>query len=200
MTATDYTYLALLADRSGSMIKIRDDAEGGLKTLIKDQRELPGKLTVNLFQFDDAFDEIPEAEIDGWGLTPRGSTAMLDAIGKSMTLVGERLSKMPEDERPDKVVFAIITDGLENASCEWRHDQVAKLIAQQQTDYGWQVVFTAANMDAATVGKGLGIRPESAMNFEANPLNTRSAYAAMSAGVSSYRKGLTDFAEVPDHA
>ena len=200
MTATDYTYLGIVADRSGSMIRIREDAEGGLKTLIKDQRELPGKLTVNLFEFDDQFSEVPAEVIDVWSLTPRGSTAMLDAIGKAMTMVGERLAAMPEDERPDKVVFAIVTDGKENASCEWQHDQVAKLIAQQQNDYGWQVVFTAANMDAAAVGQGLGVRAGSAMTFDANAVNTRSAYESMSAGISSYRKGVTEFAEVPDHA
>jgi uncharacterized protein YegL len=200
MTATDFTYLGIVADRSGSMLKIREDAEGGLKTLIKDQRELPGRLTVNLFQFDDKFDEVPVDEIDAWTLTPRGMTAMLDAIGKSMTIVGERLTKMPEDERPDKVIFAIVTDGLENASQEWRHDQVAKLVAQQQVDYGWQVVFTAANMDAAAVGIGLGVRRGSTQNFVPDPQNVGVAYANISAGISNFRMGATENVSVPENA
>lgn len=198
MTATDYTYLAIVADRSGSMDLIREDAEGGLKGLISEQRKLPGKLTVNLFQFDDVFEEVPADEIDGWTLVPRGLTALLDAIGKSMTIVGERLSKMPEDERPDKVVFAIITDGKENKSTEWQRHQVVALTKQQQDKYGWQVIFTAANLDAAAEAKALGI--QSAMNFTADAKNTRGAYDVLNASVASYRSGATKSAKVPLHA
>jgi hypothetical protein len=198
VTATDYTYLGIVADRSGSMVSILEDAQGGLKTLIEEQRKLPGKLTVNLFQFDDQFEEIPEDKIDAWTLVPRGMTALLDAIGKSMTMVGERLAAMPEDERPDKVVFAIVTDGKENASREWGRDKVSALTTQQQDQYGWQMIFTAANIDAHAEAGALGIR--NSMNFAATGDNTRDAYVAMSAAVGDYRKGLTTRTAVPDHA
>lgn len=198
MTATDYTYMGIVADRSGSMIAIRDEAEGALKSLVADQRSQPGKLTVNLFEFDDRFDEVPEDQIDVWTLQPRGMTALYDAIGKAMVMTGERLAAMPEDERPDKVIFLIVTDGAENASKEWVLDKVNALVKQQQDEYQWQVIFAAANLDASAVGQSLGSANN--MNFAASATGVQDAYAVASRSISAYRGGHAASVSVPDNA
>lgn len=198
VTNQDYTYLAIVADRSGSMVAIRDEAEGSLKRMIREQRELPGKLTVALFEFDDAHTEVPESEIDGWTLQPRGTTALYDAIGKNMVTVGERLSAMPEDERPGKVVFLIVTDGLENASQDWTLDRVKALVTEQSDKYGWQVIFAAANLDAGAVGASLGSKNN--MNFTASAAGVQNAYGEVMRSVSAYRSGAAASVSVPDHA
>lgn len=198
MTNPDYTWLALVVDRSGSMEAIRGDAQGALRSLVAEQRALPGTLTVNLFQFDHEFDEVAEDHIDAWELIPRGSTALYDAIGRAMTTVGERLSALPEDGRPGKVVFVIITDGHENSSADWTLTLVRDLVRQQQDQYGWQVIFTAANLDAQAVGISLGSRNN--MNFAHTGAGAAAAYGAVGQSVSSYRSGLSTSTEVPADA
>jgi len=200
MTNPNYDYLAIVADRSGSMKAIREEAEGALKGVVTEQRKLPGELTVNLFTFDDKFEEVPEGDIDTWTLQPRGMTALYDAIGKSMTIVGERLAAMPEDQRPGKVMFVIVTDGMENCSREWRLDTVRNLVTEQQDRYGWQVIFTAANLDAHAVGTSLGLRKDQNMNFAYSGVGAASAGNQILQSVSNYRSGATRSMNVPQDA
>ena len=200
MTDPNYTYMALVVDRSGSMMRIRDDAEGALKALVKDQREQPGKLTTNLFIFDDEFEEIEPDQIDRWVLSPRGTTALYDAIGKAMTIVGQRLEKMPEESRPGKVMFAIITDGLNNSSREWTQPMVRTLVEQQQNKYGWQVIFTAANLDSHALGANLGMRPGQTMDFAYSGHGIASAGDQIMRSFSAYRSGAAATVSVPKDA
>ena len=198
MTDSNYTYLAFLVDRSGSMSTTREAAQQALKTMVDEQRSLPGELTVNLFQFDDLFSEVPEMEIDEWQLVPRGMTALYDAVGKSMMTVGQRLAAMAETDRPGKVVFVIVTDGEENASREWTQPMVRDLVTAQQDDYGWQVVFTAANLDAREVAATIGAA--SAMNYAATATGTAANYDTLSRAVNDYRAGSTLGVVVPENA
>lgn len=190
------THLALLVDRSGSMEAIRTDAEGGLKNLIAEQRALPGDLSIDLFQFDTHYEKV--ADIDAWTLQPRGMTALLDAMGRSITEVGEALAARDEDERPSKVVFVIVTDGLENSSREWTRDKVFELVKRQTDEWGWQFVFMAANQDAVAEGHSMGVSNN--MNYRATGAGAQSAYATASASLGNYRTGVTESVEVPEDA
>jgi hypothetical protein len=190
------THLAILVDRSGSMSAIREDAEGGLKTLITEQRELPGELTIELFQFDTKYEKVDD--IDGWTLQPRGMTALLDSMGKAIAEVGEGLAARPEEERPSKVIFVVVTDGLENASREWTREKVFEHVKRQSDEWAWQFVFSAANQDAVASGSSLGIRNN--MNYQHTGAGTRSAYSSMSASIGSFRGGATENVAVPEHA
>ena len=192
----DSTHLALLVDRSGSMSAIREDAEGGLKQLIADQRALPGELTIELFQFDTEYEKVDD--VDAWTLVPRGMTALLDAMGKSITEVGEGLAARHEDDRPEKVIFVIVTDGLENSSREWTREKVFESVKRQTDEYGWQFVFSAANQDAVAEGSSLGVR--SNMNYAATGAGTQSAYATMSSSIGAFRGGDTADVSVPENA
>lgn len=198
MTAQDLTYLGLIVDRSGSMTKIRYDAEGGLREFVREQRELPGRLMIGMWEFDDVVDEVED--IDHWNLLPRGMTALLDAIGEAVVAIGERLEEMPEDDRPDKVVVVIVTDGLENSSEEWTRPQVFARVTEQQTRYKWRFVFLAAGQDAIHAGHSIGLQRANSSNFTATGDGVRRAYDYAGASVSSFRSGLTDTTVMPDHA
>jgi hypothetical protein len=190
------THLALLVDRSGSMSRIQEDAQGGLKALLAEQRALPGELTIELFQFDTEYEKVDD--IDGWTLQPRGMTALLDSMGKAITEVGEGLAARPEEDRPSKVVFVIVTDGLENSSREWTREKVFECVQRQTDEWAWQFVFTAANQDAVAEGSKLGVRNN--MNHSHTGQGVHSAYASMSSSIGAYRGGATENVAVPEHA
>lgn len=191
MTNPDLTLLGVLVDRSGSMRQCKDDMEGGLNTFIESQGKLPGKAEITLAQFDDDYEVVyrpmPIADARKYTLVPRGMTALLDAIGKFITQVGESLDKKAEDEKPGKVIICIVTDGMENASKEYKRDDVKKLVEQQRNDYQWEFVFLGANMDAVAEGASLGVPQASSMSFD-----TRAAgqtYAVMDSYVATSRAG-----------
>jgi hypothetical protein len=111
----------------------------------------------------------------------RGSTALLDTVGKTINDVGKRLNEMPEAQRPGKVIFVITTDGLENASKEYSYDQVQKMITHQSEKYQWEFVFMGANIDAVKEGSKLGIKAACSLNFVASSRGIDDMYGAVSA-------------------
>jgi Mg-chelatase subunit ChlD len=190
--ATDTTLLVLVVDRSGSMARIQSDMEGGLRTLLEDQKTGPGRCLVTLAQFDTEYDvlydHLPVTEVPDYQLVPRGSTALLDAIGRTIALVSERMTATPEADRPSKVVFAVITDGLENSSREWDRSQVMKSV-KSQAEQGWQFTFLGANQDAIQEGRKLGVDPAMAMTFAGSAVGARAAGMGLSHAVRRYRRG-----------
>lgn len=204
MAKKDFTEIVCIVDRSGSMASIRDDAQGGFDTFIEDQKTQPGEAAVTLAQFDDEYEMVwenkPVQEIQkgDYLLMPRGMTALLDAVGKTVQSVGERLAKTAEDERPEKVIIAIITDGHENHSKEYKRKQIMDIINHQRDKYKWEFLFLAANQDAIGEAGSIGIKGHHAMNFAATGKGVKCAYASMSRGISSYRS--TGHTELPDDA
>lgn len=183
MTKQDYTALVFVVDRSGSMWGIAEDMEGGISELLKKQRELPGKLTVDYVRFDTVVEQVyhladpADVEIE---ISPRGSTALNDAVGQTIRSFGQVLAAMPEDERPSKVIFAIVTDGYENASREYTREAVKAMVKHQTDVYNWDFIYIGANQDAVEVGRTLGVKGGSALTF--NPANV----VAMTATMDSY--------------
>lgn len=193
MTDPDYRHYILIIDRSGSMHRIRADAEGGIAQFVREQKALPGKATLSLYQFDTEHDTVysfvPLAKIRKYTLTPRGGTALLDGVGFAVTSEGEKLAALPEAERPGKIVVVIATDGGENASREYSKAQVRDMTAEQQDLYGWQHLYLGANQDAFAEAGGMGIGGQSSMNYAATSDGTRSAYAAASAAATRFTTG-----------
>lgn len=191
MTKTDITFVL---DRSGSMNTIASDVQGGLKGFVKEQQSAEGDATFTLVHFDHEYETVIDAKdvaftgIEDYGFNPRGSTALLDAIGRSVSETKERISAMPKGERPDKMLFVIFTDGGENSSKEFTKDQIKKLI-ESQTKEDWDFVFMGANQDAFGEGGGLGINHGSIVNYEASAAGTQAAFSAMSSNVTQYRCG-----------
>jgi hypothetical protein len=190
MTRSDLTHLYFLLDRSGSMQSIKTDTEGGFAAFIEEQRRAVGECRVTLAQFDDRYEvvfaDIPVAQVGPLNLQPRGSTALLDAMGRLITEAGASLAALPEDQRPGSVVVAIMTDGLENASREWTHPAVRSLVEQQTSVYRWQFLYMGADQDAIEVGTRLGVGAAHTVSYTRG--NVDKVMAASSAKLSDLRR------------
>jgi uncharacterized protein YegL len=186
----ELTDITLVVDRSGSMHVCQSDAEGGVNSFIEDQKKAEGEAVLTLVQFDTEYEFVhtatPINDVPPYHLVPRGSTALLDAVGRSISEAGARLDKMPEDQRPGCVVFVIVTDGHENASKEFRRDAVRMMITSQQSEYNWQFTFLGADATAFDEAVSLGIRKESTAVFDSKD-KSANAYQAASANVSRMR-------------
>lgn len=189
MTDSTFTHIAMLLDRSGSMAAIQQATCSGFDAFVAQQREQAGRCTLTLAQFDDRYEEVYRdreiAEVPPLQLAPRGSTALLDAIARLVHTTGERLSALPEDERPGSVIVGIMTDGHENASREYTHPMIKTLIGQQEDVYDWTFLYMGANQDAIEVGAQLGVRAERAMTYTQG--GTMAAMAATSELVTGLR-------------
>ncbi len=186
--------IVCIIDRSGSMASIKQDAIGGFNTFIEGQKAVAGTANVTLVLFDDQYEVVYEnvelskvESLTEKTFVPRGMTALLDAIGKTINSVGERLSKTDEKDRPEKVMFCILTDGAENASTEFRKNIIKDMITHQREKYSWEFVFLAANQDAFTSADNIGISKNYTSNFVADGLGTRGAFRDATLYCSSYR-------------
>lgn len=198
---TNYTHLAFLADRSGSMNSIKEDSEGGINNLIHEQSLEPGEITVTLYDFDDEYRKVfgPVAAKDApkYVLSPRSMTALNDSLFKAITDTGEFLNSLPEDERPEKVVFVVVTDGHENASCEVTLTQVRESIAHQTDVYNWDFVYLGANVDTDTIKRDYNFGTN--VGYVANAASAGSSYTVLSSSLRAVRsKGGTMDAYMPD--
>jgi hypothetical protein len=182
MTNPDLTHIEFVLDRSGSMNSIKADIEGGFDAFIADQRTQEGQSTVSLAQFDNEYETVFTArdvrDVPALELVPRGSTAMLDAIGRSISALGSRLAALPEAQRPGTVIFAIMTDGLENSSREFTYPAIKELITHQEQAYSWQFLYMGADQDAIEVGASIGVRADRSLTYGRG--KSRQAYAATS--------------------
>jgi len=183
--------IVVVLDRSGSMSTIREDMIGGFDAFISEQQKLPGECSVTLTQFDNDYEVVysgkPLKDVPGLDLVPRGSTALMDAIGRTIGEVGARLKTTPEDQRPERVLFVILTDGAENASREFTKASINQMVTHQRTKYKWEFVYIGANQDSfAEAGQlGIGI----AQNFAANAIGVKGMSSDLSEGTRSYRGG-----------
>ena len=190
----NHTDITIILDRSGSMESIRGDTIGGFNRFLEDQQKAPGSATITLRQFDTEHDVIIDAAdiasakpLDRSTFVPRGSTALLDAIGMGIEATGKRLSAIPEDKRPAKVVFVIVTDGQENASKQFKIEKINEMITLQRGTYKWEFVFLGANQDAIATAAKMGVSAANSMTYAANSQGTSKAFAATSANLTSLR-------------
>ena len=187
---SDTTLLVLVVDRSGSMEAIRQDMEGGIATLLAEQAAEDGICLVTLAQFDNEYellaDAIPISELLAYRLVPRGTTALLDAMGRTISTVRAEIEALAPDDRPRNIVFAVITDGLENASQEWSHLQVMDCV-KARIDEGWHFTFLGANQDAIQEGGRVGVAGDSSLTY--GSARSRAAMESMSASVGRMRRG-----------
>src|SRR4029434_689340 len=159
-----YSEIAFVLDRSGSMGSCREPAIEGFNFFLLEQQRTEGLAKLTLILFDDEYlvpiDALPVAEIlplDNDSYVPRGSTALLDAIGRTIDELGARLAALPEQDRRTQVIVAILTDGLENSSQNYSWQQVADAIKQQSEQYRWTFLFLGANQDAIATAAQMNI-------------------------------------------
>ena len=181
------TKIVFVVDRSGSMESIASDMIGGFNQFIKKQKETDvGECRVSFNQFDDIFEEVYKnvllvdvKELTSETYVPRNSTALYDAIGRTINSIGEELAALPEDQRPEKVIVVIITDGEENASQEFTSKIVSEKITHQTETYNWQFLYLGANQNAWDVGRGLGIKGTHTSNYVSRGSNSTGSAAVM---------------------
>jgi hypothetical protein len=192
--STQKTELVIILDRSGSMATIRNDIEKGFNTYLEDQRNLPGKCEVTLYQFDDNCEKIyqtkPIADVRSVEIHPRGSTALIDAVCRAIKEVGDRLSSTPECDRPGKVIFQILTDGEENASREFSISQMRDMVKHQTEKYSWEFIFLGTNIDAISTGSSYGYSSGKSMSFNSSTEGITSTFSALSIATRSLRAGV----------
>jgi uncharacterized protein YegL len=168
----NHTEIAFILDRSGSMASMVEPAIAGFNNLLTEQQALPGSARFSLVLFDDHYEvpvaSLPIAEVRQLNTNtyqPRGSTALLDAIGRTIDELGARLTNTPEAERPGQVLVAILTDGEENASHQFSWKDISDRIRHQTDVYQWRFLFLGANQDAIATAARMSIGAENSANF-----------------------------------
>jgi len=186
------TQIICILDRSGSMSSIMSDSIGGFNTFLKQQKELPDDAALTVALFDDKYEllydnidikKVKELTKKEW--FPRGTTALYDAIGKTINTVRTNREHLG-DEKPTKVLVCIVTDGLENASKEYRISEIKELIKNCEKD-DWNFIYLAANQDAFDIGSSFGISGSNTYTYTASAAGVYNMSNTLNASASTYR-------------
>jgi len=191
------TELVFILDRSGSMAGLESDTIGGYNAMLEKQKKQTGEAVVTTVLFDDSY-ELLHDRIALKGIRPitekeyfvRGSTALLDAVGKTVKKIGSAQNNTADEEKAEKVIFVITTDGMENSSKEYTHAHIRQMIERQKSA-GWEFIFLGANIDAIKTAEDLGINADRAANYHADGAGTKLNYAAASCFISNIREDKT---------
>ena len=188
--------VVFILDRSGSMGGLESDTIGGFNSMLEKQRKIEGKAFITTVLFDDQYELLHDRvnidkvkNITEKEYFVRGSTALLDAIGKTIAKEKAIQDTLGKNEKADKVLFVIITDGLENASREYNSSTVKKLIETQKEKYGWEFLFLGANIDAIETANTIGINAERAVNYKSDSIGTKKNYDTLNKAVEEVRSG-----------
>lgn len=192
------TELVFILDRSGSMSGLESDTIGGYNAMLEKQKKESGEAVITTVLFDDKY-ELLHDRINLRGIEPitdkeyfvRGSTALLDAVGKTINKIGNVQKHTAEDERAEHVMFVITTDGMENASREFSYEKVRQMIKRQKSKYGWEFIFLGANFDAIATAERFGISKDRATNYNADSEGTLLNYEVISETISCMRASCT---------
>ena len=161
------TEIIFVLDESGSMYKAKSDTIGGFNEFIDAQKKLPGDVIFTFVKFNERYNVVHDVvnlqiaePLNESTYHPSSNTRLLDAVGKTIDVVGMRLAELPESERPEKVMFVILTDGQENDSQEYKlpAGRVATMVKEQMEKYKWEFVFMGANIDAWAQGSAMNMR------------------------------------------
>jgi len=186
--------LVFILDRSGSMGGLQSDTIGGFNSMLKKQQKEQGNATVTTVLFDDKY-EVLHDRIALDNINPiteheyyvRGTTALLDAIGKTINKIHNVHKHIKSDAKANKVLFVIITDGLENASKEYSHAKIKSMVCDAKENHSWEFIFLGANIDAISTAQDYGISPKNAANYHADAKGTEVSYAAVANAIIQLR-------------
>lgn len=191
----DRTELVFILDKSGSMQGLEADTVGGYNSVLEQNRRLPGEATVSTVLFDTdvrvLHDRVPIDKVPNMrrrDFRPSGCTALLDAVGGAIKYHSAIQRALPAGYRADHVLFAIMTDGYENASTRFTYPKVKRLIEEKREE-GWEFMFLAAGIDTAKEADSLGIDLKCAVSYDATPMGTAAAYRDMCLASINVREG-----------
>jgi uncharacterized protein YegL len=188
------TELVFILDRSGSMRGFEKDTIGGYNEMIDKQKKIDLPCVVSTVLFDDQFEvlhnrvdlkDIKELTLNDYFV--RGSTALLDAIGRSIQKISTIHRKFDQIDKPEKVLFVIITDGMENSSREYNYSSIKRMIELEKNEFGWEFIFIGANMDAIMVAEQMGIHPSRSAKYTPDMLGTKLNYEVIDETIAEFR-------------
>lgn len=188
------TEVVFILDRSGSMSGLEADTIGGFNSMIEKQKKEDGEAYISTVLFDDRsevlYDRVPVNRVEPMNenqYNVRGCTALLDALGGAIHHISNVHKYAREEDRPEKTLFIITTDGMENASHIYTYDKVKKMVEKEKKKYGWEFLFLGANIDAIEVAGRFGIGANRAINYESDHTGTQLNYEVLSKTVSAFR-------------
>lgn len=188
------TELVFVLDRSGSMSGLEADTIGGFNSLINKQKKEAGEALISAVLFDDQtevlYDRVSLDRIEPMNdkqYYVRGCTALLDALGGAIQHIGNVHKYAREEDRPEKTIFIITTDGMENSSRRYTYGRVKSMVERQRNTYGWEFLFLGANIDAIAVAGRFGVQADRAVNYECDSVGTQLNYEVLSRAVSRVR-------------
>lgn len=190
------TEMIFILDRSGSMRHLEEDTIGSFNSLIDKQKQEEGQAFITTVLFNNEtklihlHQDIHEVnELTKKDYYASGSTSLLDAVGETVREIRFHYNDQLREERPDKVIFVIITDGMENSSTTFTASEVRKMIETSKQKYDWEFLFIGANLDAVKEGARLGITPDRAVNYHADRKGSKVVYNSVNEAMSNVRKG-----------
>lgn len=193
------TEVMVVMDKSGSMITRQLDAIEGFNTFLKDQEKGEGDANLTLVLFDTTYNVLisgqPIEEVEPLTTKtylPSGNTALVDALARAIIETDTRLSNLSEEDRPEKVICVVITDGKENSSIEHTKDQVKEMVKHQKEKYNWTFLYLGTDLNSFAEASDIGVDPLYAVSFANSSRGMRSAYALTSDAVSKVRRGGKD--------
>lgn len=189
------TEIVFILDRSGSMSGLETDTIGGYNSLLEKQRYEKGEAIITTVLFDHQI-EVLHNRKDIREVKPithkeyfvRGSTALLDAVGSAIHNIGNAHKYAKKEDRPEKTLFVIITDGYENSSSEYTYKRVKDMITRQKEKYGWEFLFLGANIDVNAVADEFGIEREKTVTYECDSIGVELNFNVLSKAVSKIRQ------------
>ena len=188
------TEIVFILDRSGSMSGLEKDTIGGFNSLIKKQRKESGEAIVSTVLFDDTcevlHDRVPMDKVQAMNEDTyfvRGCTALLDAVGGAIHHIGNIHKYAHDEDRPEKTLFIIITDGMENSSRRYNYKKVKKMVERQTERYGWEFLFLGANMDAIAAAGHIGIHADRAVTYQCDEEGTALNYEVLGEAIHHVR-------------
>ncbi len=197
-TTKNLTEVVFILDRSGSMGGLEADTIGGYNSMLAKQQEEEGDVVISTVLFDDQTEVIHDRRplkdvkpITSNEYYVRGCTALLDAVGGAIHHIGHVQKALPEDQRPDKTIFIITTDGMENSSSHYTYDKVKKMVEKKKEKKGWEFIFLGANIDAIAVADRFGVAANRAVRYECDGVGTALNFNAMSNMISRTRKAAS---------
>lgn len=189
------TEVVFILDRSGSMSGLEADTIGGFNSMIQKQKKEDGEAYISTVLFDDRtevlYDRVPVSRVEPMNENQyfvRGCTALLDALGGAIHHIANVHKYVREEDRPEKTLFIITTDGMENSSRIYTYDKVKKMVEKEKKKYGWEFLFLGANIDAVAVAGRFGIGADRAINYECDSKGTALNYQVLSETVSAVRR------------
>ena len=191
-SASNWTEIAFILDRSGSMQSIKAGTLEGVNAFLDQQKQendaYPVKFSLTLFSTEIevrhssvSVTEVPSLSDSTY--LPDGGTALLDAIGITIDSLGKRLADTPEADRPAKVIVAIMTDGEENSSRQFSWDQISEKIKHQTEVYKWEFLFLGANQDAIATASRMNMHRKSTTNYYQQDGSAKRVLRAMSSSI-----------------